>query len=111
MNTTLWIIIAILTSLSFFILDNNRVDYERCSHNRIRLARGIRVFGLCAIIPFPCEFLSTLIDGFFLYICNIVCVFVAFALGFLIWNILIYVLYTTEENLTKKILKYKEAVS
>lgn len=118
MNTILWIVLSFIVSCTFPLCNDNRIDYSRCSNNRIIAARIIQVMGMFCLIVFPSEMWKNEIlsrgeifniDYYIdYYLCNLILILLGFAVSYGGWRLVIYMLNTTEINLAKKIMGYKE---
>ena len=114
MNTILWIVLNFIVFCTFPLCNDNRVDYSRCSNNRIIAARIIQVMGLFCLIAFPSEMWKNEILSrgrtfdIYYYLCNLLLILIGFAVSFGGWRLVVYMLNTTEMNLAKKIMGYKE---
>ena len=114
MNTILWIVLNFIVFCTFPLCNDNRIDYSRCSNNRIIAARIIQVMGMFCLIVFPSEMWKNEILSrgwtfdIYYYLCNLVIILFGFAVSFGGWYLVIYMLNTKEMNLVKKIMGYKE---
>lgn len=114
MNTIMWIVLNFIVFCTFPICNDNRIDYRKCSNNRIIAGRIIQVMGLACLIIFPSEMWKNelLSRGWPLdicyYLCNLLIILFGFSCSFGGWRLIIYMLNTTDTNLTKKIMGYKE---
>ncbi len=114
MNTILWIVLNFIVFCTFPLCNDNRIDYSRCSNNRIIAARIIQVMGMFCLIVFPSEMWKNEILSrgwtfdIYYYLCNLIIILFGFAVSFGGWYLVIYMLNTKEMNLVKKIMGYKE---
>ena len=111
MNTILWIVLNFIVFCTFPLCNDNRIDYSRCSNNGIIAARIIQVMGLFCFIAFPSEMWKNEIlsrSWPYYYRCNLLLILIGFAVSFGGWRLVVYMLNTTEMNLAKKIMGYKE---
>lgn len=114
MNTILWIVLNFIVFCTFPLCNDNRIDYSRCSNNRIIAARIIQVMGMFCLIVFPSEMWKNEIlsrgwtFNIYYYLCNLIIILFGFAVSFGGWYLVIYMLNTKEMNLVKKIMGYKE---
>lgn len=118
MDTRLWLALILITSFAHFTASNNRIDYADFPNIRVRLCRFIQVVGTICVFIFPPEIWKNVllnrfgaINFFWYYLCNAAWVFIGFALCVGIWCLVIYILNTTEKDLIKCILGYKDKKS
>lgn len=118
MDTRLWLALILITSFAHFTASNDRIDYTDFPNIRVRLCRFIQVVGTICVFIFPPEIWKNVllnrfgeINFFGYYLCNAAWVFIGFALCVGIWYLVIYILNTTEKDLIKCILGYKDKKS